>query len=118
MLEKKFTFEEVKTYLNYENEFWNFINKKIKFIDGSVEENKFFYSTLMKFDFNNNLKDIKVIVPFVTDLKTALVNIHEFCHAHDLYLMMGKPITNEQEYEERAIQKENNFTKKIYKKGE
>ncbi len=38
---------------------------------------------------NNTLKDIKVIVPVITNEKTLLINIHEFYHAYELYQELG-----------------------------
>ena len=38
---------------------------------------------------NNTLKDIRVIVPFITDEETLLINIHEFYHAYELYKELG-----------------------------
>lgn len=114
-VELMLTFEDIKNYFNYEEEFWQFVDKKIKYIDGSIEKNKLFYGTLMKFDENENLIDIKVIVPNITNLETALVNIHEFKHAYDLYQMMGKKIENEQEYEKQANLEETNFSKQYIK---
>lgn len=109
------TFSDVKQFLGYDDQFWDFVEKKIKFIDGSIEKNKAFYSTLMKFDSSDNLKDIKVIVPYVVDLESALVNVHEFTHAHDLYFMIGKPVVDEPEYEKRASLEEENFSKNYVK---
>lgn len=115
-VELMLTFDDIKNYFNYEEEFWQFVDKKIKYIDGSIEKNKLFYGTLMKFDENENLIDIKVIVPNITNLETALVNIHEFKNAYDLYHMMGKKIENEQEYEKKAILEEATFSKQYIKK--
>lgn len=103
---------DIKNFLNFPEEFWNYINKKITYIDSSKKENEFFYSTLMKFDKNNNLIDIKVLIPRIIDIKTALVNIHELKHAYDLYLMLGKEVNEKNPiYEESATKKEEEFKK-------
>lgn len=103
---------DIKEFLNLPEEFWNYIKNKIKYIDGNKKENEFFYSTLMKFDENNHLIDIKVLIPYIIDLKTALVNVHELKHVYDLYLLLGKEVNeNNPVYEENAIKKEREFEK-------
>lgn len=102
-------FDSVKEYLNYPEEFWNYIFKKTAFIDNN---NMFHdYSVLMRFDNEEKLIDMRVYVPRVNSLKTALINIHEFKHAYDLFLKLGQPITNEEEYEIVAHNKEEEFIK-------
>lgn len=108
------TKEEIKEFLNYPQEFWKYVETKIKRIDGSKKENEIFYVTLMKFDEDNKLlSDIKVLIPYVTDIKTAQVNVHELKHAYDLYQRLGQEIDeNNPEYEESAISLEQEFRKK------
>lgn len=109
--------EEIKKFLNYPTEFWKFVKTKITYVDSTKEGNEFFYSTLMKFDTNNNLIDIKVLIPRIIDLKTSLVNIHELKHAYDLYQLLGKEVDeNNPIYEESAIKKEQEFKKQYIKK--
>lgn len=107
---------EIKEFLKFPDEFWNYIKNRIIYIDSSISDSEFFYNTLMKFDRENKLIDIKVIVPYAIDLKTTLVNIHEFKHAYDLYLNLGKTIDNEEKYEDSAVEMEKEFVKK-YKKN-
>lgn len=101
---------EIKKFLNYPEDFWKFVKTKITYIDSTKEGNELFYSTLMKFDADERLIDIKVLIPYIIDLKTALVNIHELKHAYDLYQLIGKKVDeNNPIYEESAIQKELEF---------
>ena len=114
-MDNVFSFESIKKFLNFSDEFWSFVGDRIKYVDGTISENKIFYCTLMKFNDCNELIDIKVIVPYIINLETALVNIHEFKHAYDLYFMMGKVIDNESFYEEQAILEEKRFMKSFIK---
>ena len=101
--------EDIKEFLNFGEDFWNYIKSKIKYIE-ATKENEFFYCTLMKFDNNNHLIDLKVIIPHITDLKTALVNIHELKHAYDLYQLLEKEVDeNNPIYEQDAGEKEKEF---------
>lgn len=104
-----FNFDDIKKYLNYEKEFWEFIKSKILFISDNIESNKYFYSVLRK-EKDDILIDIKIIVPKIIDLKTTLINIHEFKHAYDLYKVFGKKVyISDTEYEKRAMNEEIKF---------
>lgn len=106
------TFDDVQRFLSYPDEFWKYVDKKITYIDSRKEKNDKFYSTLMRFDKNNCLIDIKVIVPYIINLKTALVNIHEFKHAYDLYNLLGQSIDEKDPiYEQSACNTEKIFVK-------
>lgn len=115
------TKEDIKEFLNYPEEFWKYVETRIKRIDGSKKENEIFYVTLMKFDENNKfLSDIKVLIPHITDIKTAQVNVHELKHAYDLYQQLGQEIDeNNPEYEQSAMLLEQEFRKRyVLKKFE
>ncbi len=106
------SFEDIKKFLNYPKEFWNYISTRIRKVDPLDEKNEILYSTLMKFDDNNKLTDILVLVPYIINLKTSLVNIHEFKHAYDLYNLLGCEVSNDVSvYEMDASNKEKEFTK-------
>lgn len=57
---------------------------------------------------NNKLKELNLCVPKITNLKTMLINIHEFKHGIALYPYLGKkiPIYN---YEKEAKEEEQQF---------
>lgn len=104
--------EDIKKFLGYPNAFWQYVDNKIVFVDSHKEGNDKFYSTLMRFDKNNCLIDIKVIVPYIINLQTALVNIHEFKHAYDLYNLLGQSIDEKAPiYEQSARDVEKVFVK-------
>ena len=111
-----FNFEDIKKFLDYPEEFWKYVDKKIMYVDKPTEKSSF-YSVLTRFDEKDRLIDIRVIVPRVIDLFTSLVNVHEFKHAYDLYQKLGEEITNEEIYEKSAKEKENEFIKKYVKKA-
>lgn len=72
-----------------------------------------FYITSYKTD-NNNIVDIKVIIPKVKDMKSASIAIHELRHAHDLYLLLNKKMNKTiEEYEKFAKEEEKKFQKTI-----
>ena len=106
------TINDVVEYLNYESNFWEFMKKRIKiypYIDDTT-----FYITSYKTDKNNNIIDIKVIIPKVSDMKSASIAIHELRHAHDLYLLLNKKMNKTiEEYEILAKEEEKIFQKKL-----
>lgn len=103
----------VKAFLNYPEEFWIFISSRIIYVDSTIPGNEIFYNTFMKFDSQNKLQDIKVMIPSIIDLNTALITTHELKHAYDLYLRLGQEIDEEHEsFEEDAIAVEKEFVKK------
>ena len=101
-------FDDIKNYFNYEEDFWKFIENKLR----RVNNDNMNYETIMHFDKDNCLDDMRIIVPSVINLFTACVNIHELKHAHDLYSLLGKEVNNEEEFEERAKNEEYIFIKK------
>ena len=104
-------FENVKEFLGYPEDFWEYINPKITRIDSRNEESKEFFLTLIKTNNEGILEDMKVIVPYVINLHTACVNIREFKHAYDLYIRLGQQIDEKEEhYEQDAKNLEKDFS--------
>lgn len=113
--------ENVKEFLGYEEDFWIYIKTRVLFLDSHFEEDNDFYGVNIKLDDSNFLIDMKVLVPRIINLETALVNVHEFNHAYYLYKTLGYPIVNDDIfYEEMTKSYENLFqdeyVKKKYKK--
>ena len=114
MKKANITFEDVKLFLNYPNEFWEYVTPKIKRVDSKIPGNEIFYATLLKFNDNNQIKDIIVMVPYIIDMKTACINVHELKHAYDMYLKINEYIDDsDPKYEEDAIELEKQFQKKL-----
>lgn len=95
--------EDVKSFLNYGEDFWNYIKEKILFIDSHIKEDQDFYGVNIKLDDHDCLVDMKVLVPQIINLETALVVVHELNHAYSLYQGLGSSIVkSDLEYEEDA----------------
>ncbi len=104
-------FEDIKAYFSYPNAFWEYIAPRMMIIDSRDPASEAFYGVLMKYDEGNKLCDIKIIVPRIINLATALINVHEIKHAYDLY--QNKEDLYEEEYEKRAKEMESDFIKKL-----
>lgn len=102
--------DNIKDFLNYPPEFWNFLESRIKVIDGSLDSSKFFYNTLVKKDEQNFLIDLLVIVPKIVDIKTAIINVREFTIAYELYKRLNTLIYDgESYYDDEAMKNESHF---------
>lgn len=102
--------EDIKNFLGYEEEFWKYIEKRVLLIDSHIQEDNEFFGVNMKFDDNYCLSDIKVFVPKIINLETALVNVHEFHHAYRLYKLLGEYVPEKSDsYEKMAKDSENVF---------
>ncbi len=98
--------KNVMSSLNIDNDdFWKFLDGKIKSYPLLV--NEFGWGCFPKYDKNNILIDIRVLVPNIVDESTLLVNIHELAHAYLLYLNLGKKY----ELTEDEVEKSENYAK-------
>lgn len=68
----------IKELLDYEKEFWDFIESKTLIIPTEDFKVDWFYN-------DNNVEIVKVLVPEVRNLNTALINIQAFSSAYILY---------------------------------
>lgn len=57
------------------------------------------------------LRRYRMIVPPIKDLRTALINVHEYRHALDLFDLIGKEYPVENDFEERARAEEEKFVR-------
>ena len=104
---------DILKFLNYSDDFWNYIRPRIRRVDYHDDDKNKLYEVVMHMDSNNCLDDMRVYVPYVINLKTALINVHEFKHANDLYYLLGSNVPEDSNpYEESAREKENEFVKK------
>ena len=111
------TFEDVVAFLDYPDDFWEFVKPRTRRIDATVPGNEIFFKTLLKFDDNGNIINIRVMVPYIIDLYTACVNVHEFKHAYDMYTRLNTFVDeSDRKYEDDAVKTELKFKRMILKK--
>lgn len=109
--------KDIKNFFNYPNDFWQYIKTKVRIVDSNDDNKNILYETVMHFDKNNKLDDMRIYVPKIINLKTALINVHEFKHAYDLYIMLGTSVDKENNlFEQDAAQEEEKFKSHIKKK--
>lgn len=112
------TYNDIIEFLNYETEFYEYIKDKILFLNDEIEDpEEMYYQVLIKENELNEIIGMKIIIPRVTNLKTALIVVHELKHAHDIYLNIGNSSNIDiEEYEKAAKSIENKFVKSLHKK--
>ena len=93
---------EVKDFFKKENlyseEFFDFLKQKVRKVPSTSEIS--WYGCFPQVE-DSILKDIRLLVPEITDEKSLLINIHEYAHALELYNELGTI------YIERRIEREN-----------
>lgn len=98
----------MKKQPQYTKEFEQYIIKKVKIIDKPIEEDWYGCFPILK---NDVLVDVRLLIPIIKDIKTLLVNIHEYQHAMDLYNELGKTYFDKvEEKEDRAKKLEKKFS--------
>ena len=101
--------EDLLSYYHKEDAIYYLLNHT-KILNTDLDDTSFYgcYTITYK----NILKEIKICVPPITNLKSMLINIHEYRHGIDLYPFLGKnyPSYN---YESSAKQEEINFQKTL-----
>ena len=107
--------EEIENYLGYPKEFWDYIDVRTIIIDSHIPEENDFCGINLKID-KDILVDIKVFVPDIVNLETALINIYYFNNAYDLYCRLGQKVdVNEENYRVMGQKKVEEFKTKYLK---
>ncbi len=101
--------EDLLNYYQKEDAIYYLFNHT-KIIDTNLEDTSF-YGCYPITD-NNIVKEIRVCVPPIKNLKSMLINIHEYKHGIDLYPYLGKTYQDDN-YEIVAKQEETNFQKTL-----
>lgn len=81
-------------------------NGKVKVIDCGNDLT--FYGVYPQLN-DNKIFGVSIVVPPVYNLKTALINVHEFRYGIDVMDMFGREFPEEYDFEERAKKEEMDF---------
>jgi len=76
------TFDNIKEFLHYDDYFWNEISEKIHFVDNHSYEGK--YGVIFDLD------DIKIVLPEIVNLHTALISITVISDIYSKYYSRNK----------------------------
>lgn len=106
------TIDDIKTF--YNDEQVEILITKLKIIDENEKKAMPFFGAF-PIEKDGKLIDIKICVPKIKNLKTALINVHELKHGLDLLPQLGKTF-EKMNYEQRARKKEKQFIKEYLSK--
>lgn len=99
----------LQEYYSYEDVFWNYLKPRTTVLEGISKDNdSYFYGVYPKISEDQILRDFKMIVPHMDDLKTLFINVHELNHAYVLYQRLYQPF-EELDYESYAKKAEEDF---------
>lgn len=93
MLQGTLNKKDIIKFLKLPREFMKYIKQdsfRIYDLNEEDENALLFYGVNYKQDEDGNLSDIKLFVPMITNLTTALINISEYYKAYQLYQRLGK----------------------------
>ena len=110
------TIEDIKKYLGYNDDFWNYIQDKTKIIKDpylDYDLKMHYYGVWYEVNESKELTKLIICIPEIVDLKTAQIAIHEFRHAHDIYT---SKIQEDSILEDIAKQEEDKFKTNYLKK--
>lgn len=97
-----------------DDNFFNFLKRKIKSYPLKVED--FGWGVFPIINDKGILTDIRIIVPIIYDIKSLCVNIHEYVHAYETYLCLGKVyVWHIEESEQKARDAEKRYLKSLNK---
>lgn len=99
----------IKDFFNYPNSFFEYMNSRTWLLDSMSIEEMSFCGINVK-EVNNSIADLKLFVPKIIDLETAIINIHEYRRAYEIYKRIGKEFSDTK-YIEEANQTVEEFKK-------
>ena len=84
----------IKEFLGFEEDFWEYIKKYEGSIEVSPEIASEIAYVIPFYDGNGIVTGLKMLVPEVVDLSTALIAIKCYVKAYDIYRSLGEPMKN------------------------
>lgn len=99
------TLSNIQEFLGVNNKVWNEIISRTV-----ITEDEEFWGVNLKIN-RDVVQDSKIFVPEIKNLKTAMVNVHEFKHAYDIYQTIGTTYID-CDYEQMAKDSEKEFEDK------
>lgn len=86
------TYEDLKQMLEFEEEFWKYIEQRIVFRNSNTNSK---FTIDIKLDENNNTKDFTLVLPSIVDIFSVKKCIELISYAYVLYTYIGREIDDE-----------------------
>lgn len=82
----------LKEHNLYNIELLNYIKANSTYFDYREEENRDYIGCFFKLNKKKKLEKISLVLPFIIDEQTVIINIHEYIHAFMYYKYLGKKV--------------------------
>ncbi len=82
--------ESLKSFLDFEEEFWEFIKDKTKKVDTSIEIMEKMVYAIPIYNEEGYVVSLQLMIPRISNLESALLAIKIYKKAYDIYKMIGK----------------------------
>lgn len=102
------TFHDIEEYFS-EYECMDYLRANTKVLN--EKEDLSFFGAYTNLD-GDRIDGIKIAVPKICNLQTALVNVHEYRHGIDLFDYLGRKLPSNRDFEKIAKEEEDRFIKK------
>ena len=111
------TLEDVKAFLEFPQDFWDYIEPRIIWGEEYEERPRSCYHVNITNNDTGHISDISVVLPRVVDLPTAKICVHELKVAYHTYKLLGSlTILKDTTLDDCATDMEKQFQNKITKK--
>lgn len=87
-----FNEEYIRKYLNYGEDFWNYVDQYRKSIKTTPEVASKMAFAVPIFDSDNIVVSLRLFVPEVVDLETAIISLNTYAKAYNIYKCFGRKI--------------------------
>ncbi len=88
------TLADVKAFLNYEPEFWEFIKSRLRIVPVPADGAKIMCGIQPILDEDKTLHGFYTLVPEVTDMESAYIALDIYKKAHDMFYAIGMKYTD------------------------
>lgn len=87
--------ENLKAFLGFENDFWEFIKDKTKKVDTSVDIMDKMVYAIPIYNHEGIIVSLQMMLPKVYNLESALIAIRVYKKAYEIYKLIGKKLDGE-----------------------
>ncbi len=87
--------EDLKSFLGFEDDFWEFIKDKTKKVDTSVDIMDKMVYAIPICNHEGLIVSLQLMLPKVYNLESALIAIRVYKKAYEIYKLIGKKLENE-----------------------
>ena len=111
------TFDDVKAFLDFPQDFWDYIEPRIIWGEEYEERPRSCYHVNITNNDEGHISEVSVVLPRVVDLRTSKICVHELKVAYHTYKLLGSfTILKDPTVDDSATDLEKQFQSRITKK--